>query len=670
MEGLKNWNEEKNLKIFCFSNIELKEIWNCINNKEEKSGNISLTYEKEEKTINKLFARKENVCKMLSFYKNPVNLKIDQKEYKIYTVEQCRSILSQFNEDDYIVIVNEKNINTETINHEDIKDIQIKKFNTKKVNEGIGEYILRQKNELPSKETIIEIEKKNLSLYFDEICISPDKNCKCFSLLLEETRIEFINKINIFLDSEKIFYLILGTDGIGKTISLLYYTSSFFNNYRNLYLNLKLLFKYQSKKNKLKEIFFDELKRLFLTYSDSKNVQDNLIYEYQYLIKTIDENERNSQGIQYIWDLLSNFIAIYDRYLTGDVLIVLDQYKTDDIDNNFQNLNKLSDLINSKRLNNRYKLMILISINNYDTKNIFLENLTNICFTPIFNNNIIPLPKYRSNIDDNYEIISNNIFNKNLIPNNYEFDDIENYLNKEYQNFQENFSQCINSSSFAPNPIVSKLKLNTDYLNLTKKEYINEIINCKSLLKEDIDKNYLNCIEIFGYSMKYYSLLMSEINNTKNENNEDKNEFSKKIVRSFYEKMKNKIKYNLDSFYNSLFKNEENISDLIIKNIISLDNSIYEEKIYSLHNMKLLLNRYPTKYLNIYIAGIDSSFIPLDVKDISKYGFFFDYSNNFVRETIHKLYLNDNLIIYKSISLGGSGFGALFEDLVNKKLKL
>ena len=62
-------------------------------------------------------------------------------------------------------------------------------------------------------------------------------------------------------------------------------------------------------------------------------------------------------------------------------------------------------MINSKRLNNRYKLMILISINNYDTKNIFLENLTNTCFTPIFNNNIIPLPKYRSNIDDNYEII-------------------------------------------------------------------------------------------------------------------------------------------------------------------------------------------------------------------------------------------------------------------------
>ena len=87
-------------------------------------------------------------------------------------------------------------------------------------------------------------------------------------------------------------------------------------------MNLKLLFKYQSKKNKLKEIFFDELKRLFLTHSNSKNVQDNLIYEYQYLIKTIDENERNSQGIQYIWDLLSNFIAIYDRYLTGDVLIV------------------------------------------------------------------------------------------------------------------------------------------------------------------------------------------------------------------------------------------------------------------------------------------------------------------------------------------------------------
>ena len=81
----------------------------------------------------------------------------------------------------------------------------------------------------------------------------------------------------------------------------------------------------------------------------------------------------------------------------GNIFIVLDQYKTDKIDYDFKNLNKLCELINSKELNNHFKLMILISINNYDTKDIFLENLNFLPYFPIKSDNLIPLPNYKSN---------------------------------------------------------------------------------------------------------------------------------------------------------------------------------------------------------------------------------------------------------------------------------
>ena len=52
------------------------------------------------------------------------------------------------------------------------------------------------------------------------------------------------------MDLEKVFYLSLGTDGIGKTITLFYYSSSLLNDYNKIYLNLKLFFKYKKNNNK------------------------------------------------------------------------------------------------------------------------------------------------------------------------------------------------------------------------------------------------------------------------------------------------------------------------------------------------------------------------------------------------------------------------------------
>jgi len=73
------------------------------------------------------------------------------------------------------------------------------------------------------------------------------------------------------LDLEKVFYLSLGTDGIGKTITLFYYSSSLLNDYNKIYLNLKLFFKYKKNNNKSKQIFYDEIKIIFLIDKAEKN---------------------------------------------------------------------------------------------------------------------------------------------------------------------------------------------------------------------------------------------------------------------------------------------------------------------------------------------------------------------------------------------------------------
>ena len=132
--------------------------------------------------------------------------------------------------------------------------------------------------------------------------------------------------------------------------------------------------------------------------------------------------------------------------------------------------------------------------------------------------------------------------------------------------------------------------------------------------------------------------------------------------------MGTKIIYNLDSYYISFYKNDKDFLIKKIENLKTLNDSIYEENVYPLKDMNNLIKLFPIKYLNIYIVGLESNFIPLDKIDLSKYGFFFDYSNAFIRETVNKYYLKEASAYGRAIELGGSGFGAAFENYINKKI--
>ena len=666
-----NKSNDQLLNISAFTQKEIENLYNCITKEIEECDKIKLEYLKKEenKFLIVVLAYKNESWEKFHFYKTPASLSIENKLYTIYTTEQCFSVISQFNLEQYSIIINGEEIKNKYFERDSLQNIIIKKLKSEIKEEEFSQYIIRIKPSLPLKNSIINLEKKKLSFYFNDICISSDTNTKCVDFILEGNRIEFINKIDDFLKSKNLFYLVLGTDGIGKTVTLLYYTSSLLNDYGNLYFNLKLFLKNETDKIKIKEIFFNELKRIFLIDNNNGSVKSFTMKKYNNLINNINDSILESEGINYFWELLFIFLKIYDKSLMGNIFIVLDQYKTDKIDYDFKNLNKLCELINSKELNNHFKLMILISINNYDTKDIFLENLNFLPYFPIKSDNLIPLPNYKSNDMGNFRSKSNKDNNNQ---NNYEFEDIEKFLNEKHKEFQINFNNSAkeiqNNSSFLSHQIFSKLDLNSKYYDITKKEYLNEIVNCKNLIDDKMHINYRNCIELFGYSLKYFSILLKEINSTKKEEDETDDNFSKKVIKNFYSKMLNNIIYNLDSYYISFYKNDKDFLIKKIENLKTLNDSIYEENVYPLKDMNNLIKLFPIKYLNIYIVGIESNFIPLDKIDLSKYGFFFDYSNAFIREIVNKYYLKETSAYGRAIELGGSGFGAAFENSINKKI--
>ena len=220
--------KETFLDYYSFTVAELEKIFSCIKNRAEYCEGIKLDYSEEENNefVTVLYAIKGQTCQKFCFYKNPVNLIVNGKEYRVNTIEQLLSILSQYNLNEFSFNIDGKEIKNKQMNYEIIKNISITKLRPKIELDDFGKYIKRTKTQLPLKEEIIQIEKNFLSFYFDDICISPDKKKNSVDFILENNRIEFINKINNFLNSKDIFYLVFGTKGIGKTITLLYYTSS------------------------------------------------------------------------------------------------------------------------------------------------------------------------------------------------------------------------------------------------------------------------------------------------------------------------------------------------------------------------------------------------------------------------------------------------------------
>jgi hypothetical protein len=177
--------------------------------------------------------------------------------------------------------------------------------------ENIKKYITREYDFKFKDNNVMEMDKSILSLYFNNIIKDTKTNNK-FKIIINENRIKLIEKINHFLFSDDIFYIIMGTDGIGKTTTLLLFSSYAHYNYRVLYLNLKLFF--GKTKKEVKDIFCDEIKRIFFVgknfFADEMlNIELKKYKKLKSLIfEEIEKNKmlNNMNSIEYMWLLITN----------------------------------------------------------------------------------------------------------------------------------------------------------------------------------------------------------------------------------------------------------------------------------------------------------------------------------------------------------------------------
>ena len=93
-----------------------------------------------------------------------------------------------------------------------------------------------------------------------------------------------------------------------------------------------------------------------------------------------------------MWLLLKSFIKKLEvsGIYNSNLLFILDQYKCEQIDQDYIKINSLCFLIDNISRSSyfyKFKLLLIISINNYDTKRMFLENINTTFFE--FNNELV-----------------------------------------------------------------------------------------------------------------------------------------------------------------------------------------------------------------------------------------------------------------------------------------
>ena len=647
-----------------YTNEELGFIWMYLYEKNSKLPEyiiVSKQNETDKGTI--IIASKNENLKSMEILCNGVDIFKDGSLFaKIYSVQQLDLIISMIIDNDkYDFKINGNKIDKNSvfgvskifrIDIESKKDLEYENFQ---------KYITRERNTLFEEdetiieEEVIELEKLRLSPYFNKLIKEPQTD-EHFKFIINENRLTLIRKINEFWVSDDLFYVIMGTDGIGKSTTLLYFIN-FVHNYNVLYLNLKLI--HDKTKQEVEDIFFNEMKRIYFV---SKNFVFDYTLEEKYknfknlksaILQDIENNNlnKNIKGIKYMWLLLKTFLKTlkFKEIYNSNLLIILDQYKCNKIDIDYEELNNISVFIEKNKKSSyfyKYKLLVIISINNYDTKIMFLENL-NITFFD-YKNELVP---------------DNNCIKKKLEDNkNYELLNIEKFLDEKIEKINKSFNERILKNESRSNSD-SLCFLNTRYCKLTRKEYLNFNSNCKKLIPENIEKNYRYCIKAFNYSLKYYHLFMILKSENEKKEEEKDDEYEKRIVKLFYSKMYIRIRDNIVKSFKYILKKESSLEliQLILKYLIMLRNYIYEERTFLIDEIEDKLHYFPVKYLNVFLSYIEE--FNKNQIDFELYNFFFTYSNIFIQHSINKI-IDD----YSKNTKYKYFDGINFEKIVNEKI--
>ena len=238
----------------------------------------------------------------------------------------------------------------------------------------------------PSELTIRNIKINPLSLSSNFYYIFTDVLKQIdFIFILNKERIEFIEKLFEFVSSKKKFYYISGTEGIGKSLSLLYFSS--LNIKRVLYFNIKLYYKAKDEEE-FDKIFSNDLHKFFLFKYESENKEETNIEFSNTMIEIKSKLKKKYKDN--IEKLFSYILSLFQCFAGEEYILIIDQYKSDFVDKNFKGLNSIVSFILNYQRSILVKLIVSSSIDNTSNKFMLLRNLSNINLE-LYKNNITDL---------------------------------------------------------------------------------------------------------------------------------------------------------------------------------------------------------------------------------------------------------------------------------------
>ena len=554
-----------------------------------------------------------------------------------------------------------------------------------------------------------KIDYNILTPFFKEI-FNFSTDDECFEFIADDNRKKLFEYFKKFEKSENLKVLkIYGNEGIGKTISFLYYISVE-NSKHFLYFNLKLLFQkkeesdYSTIKIKKYDYFKLELMRYFVSQyniNDEDNKKEIMEFLFKHFLKFLSKFEKENRE-----DILKfNFwnLMIYLINNLKNCIFILDQFKCE-----MNQLKALSEIIYLIKHSYNSKVIILSSINNSGVKAKLANELSIHCESiyPLFidfNNeneyikNIIK--KYETTVfedDKEKEEFEKDEYDEKELKEKNEIIDIdEKFYNDYYRNFLKisifNFNNVdttkINQKEIKSQEINDDDNINNDfYNNLLKNQkkyisqsknkvidkekeqilYINKLVNIQELVK-NAPKELKRCMEYFNYLPKYYNKFIDTEKKLKIRNQSI--EYNK-IIQIFYDEMKNNIIKKIHQNYKNLNKSDYR-EDLIYeyKSLFKLSLNITNQKSFHLKKLIKYINQYPIKFLKIQIIFSPnqnvykkkSNFIEIN-KGFHGEIFSLDYSYPFVeyviKDYINKAFNQDKL--YK-IGLTGSSFVHYFK---------
>ena len=630
----------------------------------ENSNNFLITFNNKQYEITK-----NPICFKTFLDKNKILFKMFTEDNLNFVLKYLKSTYAFFE-------------NNDIIEYKDIKFNSIKEIILVPYLYIVFGYLSKQKMDMEGLKNFShdELEIKQFILEPYLILLDEYNNLNKFNLILNKERKKFIEEIVDYINIENTYepMIIVGNDGIGKSVSL-QYLSNFNLNSPILYFNFKFMETYG-----LIEYISLELMKGFLnknTISSNDN-NSNLFFEtkiknFSKYIDFLKMFQKNAQDKNF-WEILG--IILDDEILKSSILII-DQFKNESQFYNgydkFITLYRNKKIILCYTLNDSYNKETLFSLlNKTISKNISKKYSDEIKESNSIKDDIKNNDEEEDNVDET-EYFKNFICFKNcqikkISNKGIKKDEIKDEKNEIKKNIPINSNILLGKKRTIKKDEddeilikMEKIKIketNKEHMIEAKKLYYNNLINIEDII-EDIDIK--ECLFYFNYSPKYYSKFLK----FKKKQEEINNKNIKEIIQKFYEEQLEKIDNNIKRFYLNINKKRQKKNLPLLNEIeilMKLKKVVESKKEINFFKLGEYSNLFCFKYL--YLTECNNNeeekknYINLNDKNNCNKIFILNYSSIFIKIAIEKI-IND-IIENKSIEidkLSGSAFGNVLE---------